>query len=439
MNSLDQVPLRICLDARLISGTSGGTEQATIGLAYGLSQLTDGDEEYYFLSYKGRDQWIRPYLRGGCRTLRAEIQPRTRLLWFLQKRAPRLIPILRAAARQTQPTDSASRANLRPSDGTIERALVDVMHFTTQSGFLTRVPTIYQPWDLQHVHLPHFFPERVRASRETSYRSLCERASLVVVATHWGKKDLLQHYHLQEDKVAVVPIGPAVAAYPAPSEADVAHARLRLGLPNDFLYYPAQTWPHKNHLNLLEALALVRDRWHVTVPLVCSGHKNGFYPVLKRRIQQLHLADQVQFVGFVNSLEVRCLYKLARAMVFPSKFEGGGLPVVEAFLAGIPVACSNIGPLQEQAGDAAVTFDPDSPVEIAGAIHRLWVDRSLRQNLTERGKSNLARFSWERTAKMFRAHYRRLSGRRLSAEDSDILSSGTSAYDGATVEATRYA
>ena len=108
-------------------------------------------------------------------------------------------------------------------------------------------------------------------------------------------------------------------------------------------------------------------------------------------------------------------------MVFPSKFEGWGLPLVEAFLAETAVTCSNVTSLPQLAGDAALLFNPDQPLEIAATIHRLWVDSTLRQQLVERGKKNVARFSLEHTARIFRAYYRQMANRPLTDEDKSLL------------------
>ncbi|MHB1416190.1 MAG: glycosyltransferase family 4 protein [Chloroflexota bacterium] len=342
-----------------------------------------------------------------------------------QEKAPRLVPLLRLARGLVLAGRSAPAPQPIPSDGTVERCDIDIMHFTTQSGFLTDIPTIYQPWDLQHLHYPQFFSARERETRESRYRALCNQAALIVVPSEWGKRDLMSHYRLPPEKVEVVPIAPAVEAYPLPTQSDLAATKVRHHLPGDFIFYPAQTWVHKNHLALLEALAIVRERYHMIVPLVCSGRKNGFYPQIQQRVRELNLKSLVSFVGFVSPLEMQCLYRLARAMVFPSKFEGWGMPLSEAFLAGVPAACSNVTSLPEQAGDAALLFDPDRPDEIADAIHRLWTDQPLRQSLVERGKRNVSRFSWERTARIFRAHYRRIAGRSLTDEDRVLLPAPT--------------
>jgi glycosyltransferase involved in cell wall biosynthesis len=244
---------------------------------------------------------------------------------------------------------------------------------------------------------------------------------MVGVASSWGKQDLIQHYHLPEDKVQVVPWAPMLTVYPTPSGGDLISVQRKFSLPEAFIFYPAQTWAHKNHIGLLEALAILRDRHGLIIHFVSSGRLSEFFPAIQRRARELRLVDQVRFLGFVSPLELQSLYTLCNSVVIPSKFEAASFPLWEAFLAGVPVACSNVTSLPRQAGDAALIFDPDRPEEIAEAILSLWTEEALRRTLGERSKMNVARFTWDRTARAFRAHYRRLANRPLTQEDRELL------------------
>jgi glycosyltransferase involved in cell wall biosynthesis len=402
-------PLRVCIDARLSEGRFGGVEQVVIGLAAGLSRLDDGDDEYLFLTLPEHDEWLRPYLGGPCRVL----HPRRN---HLSRRS-------RAVARgllERLPRIGHSFA-VRPSDGTVERAGADIIHFPLQDAFVTNVPSIYQPHDLQHLHLPDLFSPWVRARRERVYRTHSSRAALVVAMTSWGKRDLVANYELPPAKVTVVPGGSVLREYPSPTDRDLGKLRSRLSLPDSFLLYPAQTWPHKNHERLLEALASIRDEHGIGVTLVCPGKQTRDYRQIQDLIGRLGLQSLTRFPGFVTPLELRGLYELATGLVFPSRFEGWGLPVCEAFDAGLPVASSTATGLPDVIGDAGLLFDPESTDQIAGAVQRIWTDEELRRSLAERGRKRSELFSWDRTARLFRAHYRRIGGRSLAEEDRILL------------------
>jgi glycosyltransferase involved in cell wall biosynthesis len=402
------MPLRVCIDARLAAGHSGGVEQVVVGLAAHLSKLTDGEEEYLFLAHPDQDEWIRPHLSGPCRVLRSRLD---------YPGQGGLVPSLRRAVRQRL------RGPVLRSDGTIEREGVELIHFPMQEAFLTEVPSVYQPHDLQHLHLPEMFSPGERQRREVVYRAHCERAAMVSLMTSWGRRDVIDSYGLPEEKVKVVTWGSVLSEFPPPSPDEVEATRAGLSLPDEFLIYPAQTWPHKNHLALLEALALIRERDGVTIPVVCPGKRNEHYSRIQERLEALDLEGIVSFPGFISSTELRGLYELARGMVFPSRFEGWGMPVTEAFAYGLPVACSSATGLPDVVGDAGLLFDPENPGEMGESVLRLWTDPGLRDALIDRGRKRSELFSVDRSVRLFRAHYRRISGKRLSDEDRILLAS----------------
>ena len=401
--------LRVCVDARLGSGLFGGVEQVVIGVAAGLSRLSEEGEEYLFLTHPEHEEWLLPYLSGPCRVL----HPR-------QSYARRRVRAIRKGVAERIPVVGPGRA-VRRSDGTVEAAGVDVIHFPFQDAFATEIPSLYQPHDLQHRHLPELFSPWLRRRREVIYRTHCERASAVVTMTSWGRRDFIATYGLPEDKVWVVPGASVLPEYPAPSAADLDQLRTRLSLPGSFLLYPAKPWPHKNHERLLDALALVRERTGTTVALVCSGAEAVAFDRVRDRARDLGLEDAMTFPGFVSPKELRGLYELATALVFPSRFEGWGLPVCEAFSAGLPVASSSSTGLPDLVGDAGLIFDPESADEIADAVQRIWTDEGLRRDLADRGRKRSELFGWDRTARLFRAHYRRIGGQSLAEEDRILL------------------
>ena len=194
-------PLRVCLDARVIPGKSGGLEQFIIGMANGLSSLRDGDEEYLFLVNQECADWITPYLGGACRLLIAQGSGARR--W---RRSVIPVPAVRHAWDWLSPFFGPATVSLPVSDGTVERAGVEVMHMTLQLGFLTDLPTIYHPHDLQYMHLPQYFSRRRRLTSDVYLRTLSERANLVAVASSWCKQDVMRQYGIAKEKIAVVPL-----------------------------------------------------------------------------------------------------------------------------------------------------------------------------------------------------------------------------------------
>jgi glycosyltransferase involved in cell wall biosynthesis len=413
-------PLRVVIDARLISGSAGGVESVTAGLVAGLTGLPDGDEQYGVLVIDGHDDWIRPYV--GDRVQLISVRPTGRAARLgVRGLAKRLVPSAAYAWRRRPILPGERIAGPPPSDGSAERWGGEVVHLIRQGGFLTPLPTIYHPHDFQHRHLPQFFTERERRHRDLWYATLCGRASMVAVASSWAREDAIRQLGLPPDRVEVVPLAPPTSALDEPTPAEVESAQTRLALPAEFIYYPAQTWPHKNHLGLVEALARLRERGLV-VPIVFSGTLTPHASVIRQRVAELGLTNQVRWLGFIAAADVRRVYELARAVVIPTRFEAASAPLWEAFLAGVPAACSNVTSLPRQAGDAALLFAPDDVEAMAAAIATLWRDEVVRATLVRRGAENVRRFNWGRTARHFRAHYRRLAGRNLTDDDQALLS-----------------
>lgn len=415
--------LRTVLDARLPDGAYGGVQQWIIGLAEAFSSLAAGEEEYIFLVDPGHGAWLKPFVSGPCSIREAVTDRRSgRLASGLRSRVADL-PGARAAWRAARSL-SPRPPSLPVSDGTIEGLEADVVHFTFQDAFVTDVPSLYQPWDLQHRHLPQFFPPSERRRRDVTYRAFCEQASTVVAASRWVKRDLVELFGIDGGRIAVVNVPPPTSAYPEPDPDQLRTIRRDLGLPEKFVYYPAQTWPHKNHARLFQALGELR-RSGLSIPLVCSGHRNEHHRAAVRAARDAGVAEAVTFLGFLTPLEIMVVYRSARALVFPSLYEGWGLPIVEAFRAGLPVACSNVTSLPELVADAAILMDPLDVGSIAEAIRELWTDDARAATLAGRGRLRAQCFSWAHVALTLRAHYRRVAGRRLEEPDRRLLAAGS--------------
>jgi glycosyltransferase involved in cell wall biosynthesis len=292
----------------------------------------------------------------------------------------------------------------------IEAIAPDVIHTPHQPQFWqpSSAPRVFHLWDAQHLHHPEFFPAIEIERRETVCPIACANAVAVVVASQWARADVIRHYRVDPGKLHVVPFGaPTLAGPESRSDPNVIR---KYQLPDRYLIYPAQTLPHKNHVRLLEAIATIRKRGGDPPHLVCTGRQGSAWPQVRATTRRLRLQSQVHFLGYISTAELRALYRHALAMVFPSLFEGYGLPVMEAFAEGLPVACSNTTSLPEVAGDAALMFDPESIVSIADAIARLASDTALRERLAAAGRLRAKEFTWERTAQAHRAIFRLAAG-----------------------------
>lgn len=369
--------MRVVINAQLDPASSGGIAQALSGLVRGLGSLF-GPDEYVLVCTPKSAEWLAPYT-GPNQTIRIN-------------RGPKLTP-----AR-----------GVRISDGFWESFSPDLLHFPYQAYTRTNVPTVFNPHDLQHVHLPECFSEAERGRREVLYGDACRLATAVATASTWVKNDVVRHFGIPPKNVHVIPWGIPTSLHREEDAHEPDDVLQRLGLPSGFAIYPAQTWPHKNHLRLFDALQLVYERWGTRIPLVCTGAQTTHQEALHRRVRDLGLDEQVHFVGYVDPIDLRALYRSALFMIVPTLHEALSFPVHEALAEHLSVACSNVTSLPEQVGDAALVFDPHDTHAIADAMNRLYCDEGLRNDLSARGARRLVGISWEATAKRYRELYHTL-------------------------------
>ena len=340
------------------------------------------------------------------------------LAWYrepMQGRSPTLAEMLRALRHRL------GRTSLKQHDDFLRRLGVELVHFPHQLHFQTGLPFVYEPWDLQHVHLPGFFSEGERLWRDRLYRDGCRRARLVVAATAWSKADFVRHMGVPASKVAVVYRGSLNASMRlAPRQRDAVLARL--GVQPGFAFYPATAFPHKNHLRLLYALAKLRDEHGIVLPTVFSGRRlDPFSREIEATIARLHLDDQVRVLGEVTEEELSALYHEARLLVFPSLFEGLGLPVVEAMQHGLPVLAADAACLPEVVGDAGMLFDGADVEAITATLRRFFAEPRHADAMRAAAGSRAQEYSWERAAATYAACYRHAAGRRLTEAQEALL------------------
>jgi glycosyltransferase involved in cell wall biosynthesis len=249
-----------------------------------------------------------------------------------------------------------------------------------------KYPYIITVWDLQH-RLQPYFPE-VNSfgqwnTRENYYQKVLTRAAVIVTGTKVGKAEIERFYQVPAERIKVVPFfTPQLISTANQTDKDVL---IKYNLPREYLFYPAQFWPHKNHIGLLLALQLLKDEYNLELPLVLAGSDKGNESYVKEMVKELDLSKQVYFLGFVPLSDMSSLYRNAFALSFMSFFGPDNLPPLEAMALGCPVIAANVSGAKEQLGEAALLVDPKKPEEIALAIKSLYKDSILRQDLIERG------------------------------------------------------
>jgi glycosyltransferase involved in cell wall biosynthesis len=301
-----------------------------------------------------------------------------------------------------------------------ERALIrdgiDVVHFTSTSKrhlLLHQLPFIITIFDGCHRDAPEFPEVRTFGEferREILFRLASTKAVAVIVNASELIDDLCRRYAMERERAICIPFSPSTyVSRSAPDAAADAAVLAKYRLEPGYLFYPAQFWPHKNHVTLLAALALLRERG-ITERLVLCGSNRSGRDKIDLAIRNLGLSDQISIIGFVDSAELGALYRGASALVMPTYFGPTNLPPLEAWAVGTPVIYPEA--FKAQAGDAAILFDYDDPRSLADAIVSLRAE-GTRERLSAAGHLRLAQFAEETKAghQEFARHLERLKHR----------------------------
>jgi glycosyltransferase involved in cell wall biosynthesis len=289
----------------------------------------------------------------------------------------------------------------------LRREGVELMLFPAPSplGFEADIPYVMAIHDLQHRLQPEF-PE-VSANgewerREHLFRNATRYATLLLADSEVGKEDILNFYAdygVTPDQVKVLPFLPACYLTREISQEERHRVRTTHQLPDRYLFYPAQFWPHKNHKRIVQAMTLLKDRGLKIDMVFCGSHEGTIRSRAFREVMTLAsqggIQDSIHFKGYVNDQDMSGLYAEALGLVMPTFFGPTNIPVLEAWALGCPVLTSDIRGIREQVHDAGVLVDPRSVESIADGMSKLWTDERLAKELACRGRTRLATYTPE--------------------------------------------
>jgi glycosyltransferase involved in cell wall biosynthesis len=348
--------------------------------------------------------------------LAAAAPPGMRLTAFVNREAAgeRDAPWGQAMPVVTVPVNARSRAQWVAGEQALlprlaARAGVDLVHSLASTapgwGRFRRVVTVH---DLIYAR----FPEAHAGIRDLGMRALVplavRRSQRVMADSHSTREDLIELLKVPAERIDVVPLGLGSVRREQPLSEREVRARLDLGERAVVLSLSAKR-AHKNLLALIEAFARLPAAGRPV--LVLPGYPTAHERDLRERTRALGIESDVRFPAWISPAELEGLWAIADAFVFPSLYEGFGLPVLEAMARGVPVACSNASSLPEVAGEAALLFDPRDEGAIAHALARLLSDRTLGDRLRALGLARAREFTWERTARLTLDSYARALGR----------------------------
>lgn len=272
---------------------------------------------------------------------------------------------------------------------------VDFIHFFGFPDYSYTGPCVVTLHCLQHEYFPEFFENA--SERSSLYKKMLERADLLITNSTYTANSIKECFGKEYNNKVVIPAPLGGCNKISISNIESQKIIEKYNINNPYLIYPSSNLRNKNHLRLLEAFSILIHIDKIAVSLVLTGFQN--YPMLMWNVKRLNLRDNVFVLGKVPDNDLNILIKNSICMPFISLFEGFGLPVVEAMALGTPVVCSNVASLPEVGGDAVLYVDPLSVEDITDKLKMVIQNGSLRTGLSEAGKKQAAKFTWERCAK----------------------------------------
>jgi len=318
-------------------------------------------------------------------------------------------PNFRAVVETSRPYSMAEQWRVPMAAARARADLLHEPHYVLPP--LTRCRTVVTIHDCIHLRFPEYLPSRAAfAYAHAMIRLAARKADRVLTVSDASKRDILHYTGVAPEKVVVVHNGLDTRFAAAPDADAIDRVRQRFQLDHPFVLYVGNIKPHKNLERLIAAFASMRADGPDGLKLVVIGDETSKHPGLRQAVHRHRLDKHVRFFGFQPAATLVTFYRLARAFVFPSLYEGFGLPPLEAMANETPVVTSNLSSLPEVAGDAAVLVDPYDVASIADGIRRAVTDEPLRQELIARGRARAREFSWARAAADTLAVYREVLG-----------------------------
>ncbi len=261
--------------------------------------------------------------------------------------------------------------------------------------------------DMSFLTHPHFHTEENRKFCLVQSLRAARLADAILCDSQATANDVRRYLHVPLDRLFVVPGAPGPEFRRLDDHRAIASTLLRLGIHENYLLFVGSVEPRKNLVTIIEAFARMRAGSHRQEWLVIAGGSGWKNEEIYQRVHELRLTHVVRFLGFLPTEDLVVLYNACRAFVYPSLYEGFGLPVLEAMACGAPVVTSNVSSLPEVAGDTALLVDPRDVEGIAEAMRAVLEDAQLRTTLRAKGLERASRFSWERTARLTLEVYHR--------------------------------
>ncbi len=372
--------MRIAVDAHAIGRHLTGNEVYVRSLLREFATLDTESEFIAYVSEEGADRLV----PRRFRTRHVASDPYIRLGWDLSRRLS-----------EDQP---------------------DLIHVQYTAPLGTRTPVVVTVHDVSFIENPEYFPPVRRAMLRLNVARTVKLASRIITVSEFSRDAILRTYPVAPDKVRVIP-NAASSEFRVVSRGRATQAiQERFGITAPFVFSVGDLQPRKNHIGLIAAFAgMVAAHPELEHHLVIAGQNTWFTPRVHAAAQASGLADRIHFTGFVSDADLVQFYNACDCFVFPSFYEGFGLPILEAMACGRAVACSNTSAMPEVAEGAGLLFDPRNPTSIARAVADILLDTELRERIESRGLQRAAHFNWRKSARATLDVYREVVAERAGS------------------------
>jgi glycosyltransferase involved in cell wall biosynthesis len=372
--------LRIAIDAHSVGTGLGGNESYATNLIEALAEIDQANRYTLYVTRREAverfsDRWPNFFVRSTL--------PHTPLI---------RIPLTLSAELRRNP--------------------VDVLHVQFTAPPFSPCPVVVSIHDLSFEHLPETFKWRSRKQLRITVRRSAREASQVIALSEYARKDIISTYHVSPDKISAIPLAAPAHFRPIRNEEELQRVRQTYGIEGEYMLSVGTIQPRKNLSRLVAAYS--RLRWanpEVKLPkLVLAGKCAWLYDETLRTIKELKITDSVIMTGYVPETDLPALYSGALCFIYPSYFEGFGLPPLEAMKCGAPVIVGDRTSLPEVVGNAALLVDPFDVEALAKAIETVMGDSNLRAELSVKGLARAKLFDWRETARQTLAVYKKAVG-----------------------------
>ena len=361
--------MRIAIDAHSVGAKLAGNESYAVNLIEALAQI-DSANQYtiYVTTAEARDRFSGRWSNFKVRST----LPHTPLI---------RIPITLSAELRKHP--------------------VDVLHVQFTAPPFCPCPVVVSIHDLSFEHLPETFNRRSRTQLRLTVRHSARRATRILTLSEHTRRDIIDTYGIDPERINAIPLAAPDHFAPVTDSKELQRVRHNYGISGDYILSVGSIQPRKNLVRLVRAYASLRGEFSTDkLPkLLLVGKRAWLYDETLRTLDETGVRDSVVLTGYVPETDLPALYSGALCFVYPSYFEGFGLPPLEAMKCGAPVVVGNRTSLPEVVGDAALSVDPFDVDAIAAAIRRLIKDSALRRDLSVKGQKRAAEFTWQKTAR----------------------------------------